>query len=563
MESIKSGRWLSKNLSHALQHLPEKTPLITDVFKKCVVLLFAIKAFRCKVTVHKCCWNKFLKLLAVNDDPVFLTKILYNTLSTEMCSTTKPFWSPACKKISEKLDLPNTNKKVFRNHIPSFHKTLFQQKTNKFIDANLPYPEVQKYKTLKIRLYPTQLQKEKINEFINTSRYVYNKTIEKIKKGHKIHFQSLRDELVTYMTKKHHQQYKDALEGINAIRNVNNSKEMKDKNAEMRKIMKGYSYEKNTNIKDWEILTPKDIRSNAVKQACDAWRSAYANFKAGNIRYFNLKYRKKSNNKQTIELTPKNICFQHGEIRILPQLLKHNSIFKISPRNKNKYSDIKITKNCDIVKHKSHYFLHLTVDVESNQHVNKKRIAGVDPGIRTFATVYTHDQNCSKISEYVHRKDLLIKYNDKLDLLKLFRYNPKTLKRIRKSKYNKIERHKTNYVDSLHWDFINDLLKHNDTVIFGDVKSHDIVKNGVLSKLNRDFNDLKFYKLKQRLLYKASVYGKAVNYIKENYTTKTCSTCGMINNNVGIKTVFNCNACGLTTGRDWNAARNMLIKGIS
>ena len=56
--------------------------------------------------------------------------------------------------------------------------------------------------------------------------------------------------------------------------------------------------------------------------------------------------------------------------------------------------------------------------------------------------------------------------------------------------------------------------------------------------------------------------GKKVFYVKENYTTKTCSSCGVVNSNVGVSRVFTCASCNLTTGRDWNAAKNMLMKGM-
>jgi putative transposase len=105
-------------------------------------------------------------------------------------------------------------------------------------------------------------------------------------------------------------------------------------------------------------------------------------------------------------------------------------------------------------------------------------------------------------------------------------------------------------------------LKNNDVVYLGDIKSHDIVKGGKNHKLNRDMNDLKFYQLKQRMLYKASVYQKLVYLIPEPFTTKCCSTCGTLNHCVGSKEVFTCQSCHLTTGRDMNASKNIKMKGL-
>jgi putative transposase len=134
--------------------------------------------------------------------------------------------------------------------------------------------------------------------------------------------------------------------------------------------------------------------------------------------------------------------------------------------------------------------------------------------------------------------------------------------RIRKKQYIKIDKRKIDLVDRLHWEFINDLLSHNDVIFFGDIKSHDIVKKSKNKTLNLAFNDLKFYKLKQRLLYKAYVQGKKVFLVPEHHTTKTCSGCGYINDHVGSKEIFDCPNCKSKTGRDMNASKNMLLKGM-
>jgi putative transposase len=121
---------------------------------------------------------------------------------------------------------------------------------------------------------------------------------------------------------------------------------------------------------------------------------------------------------------------------------------------------------------------------------------------------------------------------------------------------------RANLVDLSHWLFINDLLSRVDILYLGDIKSHDIVSGGKNRTLNRAFNDLKFYQLKMRPLYKAGVLGKHVHLTPEPYTTKTCSRCGVINDHVGSKEVFECPCCNLVTGRDINAAKNTKMKGI-
>lgn len=189
-----------------------------------------------------------------------------------------------------------------------------------------------------------------------------------------------------------------------------------------------------------------------------------------------------------------------------------------------------------------------------------KSIGGIDPGLRTFATVHTHttDGKTTHITEYIHRADILRKLNNRIKGLKT------RTPYYRKKQYNKLEKKKIDFVNALHWDIINDVLKKNDVTYFGDINSHDIVKGGKNKILNTDFNDLKFFIFKQRLRYKASILRKRVFLIPEHYTTKCCSKCGTLNHGVGSNEIFSCvsKACGLICGRDANASKNIKMKGM-
>jgi IS605 OrfB family transposase len=151
--------------------------------------------------------------------------------------------------------------------------------------------------------------------------------------------------------------------------------------------------------------------------------------------------------------------------------------------------------------------------------------------------------------------ELIKKLNDKMDLLK-------SIKKIQKRKMCKLEKKKKNLIDSVHWDFINDIFKNNDFILLGLIKSHNLVKGGKNRVLNRDFCDLKFYLLRQRLFYKASISQKKVILVKEHYTTKTCSNCGSLNEEIGNSKIFRCSNCQLLADRDINAAKNILLKGV-
>ena len=160
--------------------------------------------------------------------------------------------------------------------------------------------------------------------------------------------------------------------------------------------------------------------------------------------------------------------------------------------------------------------------------------------------------------EYKHNNDLIQKLDNKIQILK----NKRNKKRCRKRTINKYENKKSNLIDELHWKTINDILLENDYIFYGDIKSHNIVKHGKNKNLNKDFNNLKFYLFKQRLIFKTAERNKQIYIIGENFTTKTCSNCGNITN-IGNSKIYNCKKCNCIFDRDFNAAKNILMKGIT
>ena len=49
----------------------------------------------------------------------------------------------------------------------------------------------------------------------------------------------------------------------------------------------------------------------------------------------------------------------------------------------------------------------------------------------------------------------------------------------------------------------------------------------------------------------------------ESDTSKTCPKCGHIHDKLGGNKKFRCPSCGYTAHRDWNGARNIMIRALS
>ncbi len=117
----------------------------------------------------------------------------------------------------------------------------------------------------------------------------------------------------------------------------------------------------------------------------------------------------------------------------------------------------------------------------------------------------------------------------------------------------------TNIISDFHWKISSFFSKNYKVVLLPIFKSKDLKKN--LSPLNRRLLDIySHYKFQQKLVYQGKKYGCKVIIVDEHYTTKTCGNCGNLNHFVGNSSVYWCPKCRIELDRDYQAARNILLK---
>lgn len=415
-------------------------------------------------------------------------------------------------------------------------------------------------------------QKRTYNEGYSCFKCVHNKGLERVKYGGEDpNFQNLRNILVTGDTKMGSEAYKAYQSEINRLHDVLSTsvdkKEIeklqeiiKYEEQQKRDAMKEVTPQRNWLVPDWELAFSKEIRSNAINKVCESYKTATANLKAGNIKSFSISFMKKNAKRKCVEFSSSQIHFRNNGINI--PCFKEEPNFKVSKKMLKKLHKFGIepNTNCDLICSKGVYVLMVPVKVKpSKLDLEKPRFCSVDPGLVKFATTYGN----TGVFEYKHNRELLKRLNDKINVMKNSRRKKgvgKKRKFARKRHLNKVEKRKSDYTDQLHWSFVNDILSNHDIVFFGDIKSHSIVKKGSNRSLNQEFNDIKFYRLKQRLQYKAVLLGKKVVLVNEYLTTKTCSECGR--QNTPDDRVYSCTGCGVVSDRDIQSAKNILMKGI-
>jgi putative transposase len=83
------------------------------------------------------------------------------------------------------------------------------------------------------------------------------------------------------------------------------------------------------------------------------------------------------------------------------------------------------------------------------------------------------------------------------------------------------------------------------------------------SKTVRNMLTWSHYKFRQHLVHKAFERNINLRLVDEAFTSKTCGQCGWIDDKLGSRKVFKCTDCWSVMDRDFNGARNVLLKWLS
>ena len=130
--------------------------------------------------------------------------------------------------------------------------------------------------------------------------------------------------------------------------------------------------------------------------------------------------------------------------------------------------------------------------------------------------------------------------------------------------YRNAEQKAQNVVKDIHYKASHFLCQSFDTILYPDFNAKAIAQGPLNKIVKRRLNMLSFYQFSQRLQQTATFYPNVtIKRGSEAYTSKQCGGCGVLNDKLGGKEVFDCNECGLRADRDMHAARNILLRHLS
>ena len=510
----------------------------------------------------------------------------------------KPFWNNQCLEISQSLWLPTETDYVVSDMTllnSSWKKMELNshyviKATSNHTNQNLPMMSCQLsmttqcdnseeediIRTRKIKIYPNKIQRTILNKWFGTTRYLYNHVLHKhLNDNENISsFQTLRNKFVTA---------------------------------------------KNNNIPEWQLETPKEVRTETLRDLSKAYKINLTNLKNKNISHFNFSYRKKKtiqsivipktaiglNNieekikekedkenkpnkkeekgkktnkkgKKTNKNKENQIESKKDKLYIYSTLLKGDIKYskrdfnknkkmlfkKVQTKNKDNNNFCKLEKveyDCRITKDNNNYYLLIPFKKPIINNNDNQTICSLDPGFRTFQTLYSNNE----VKSYIYKKEKINKLLIKINTLKSLR-DRKEIKRSRTNKkILKNENKIRNIINDSHHKISNDIINNYDHILLPRFENQNIQRNSKNKKLNKDINIYSHYTFKEMLKYKMQLYkNKKMYHPTEEYTSKTCTNCGDINALLGSSETFKCDNCNLKINRDINGARNIYIKAF-
>lgn len=315
---------------------------------------------------------------------------------------------------------------------------------------------------------------------------------------------------------------------------------------------------------DWLRSCPQVIRSCALRDLKAAFSSNFAKKKVDPTHRFQIHFKRKKDGDKAIRIELKNgaVKAEDGKLCFFPKFIKEAIRYdKHALRGLTLNHDITITKD-----RLGRFAMHVPLRRENQAPKGVETWCAVDPGVRTFATVYApqpaqvlqfgNGAACRITRLCLHLDRLLSKIKATKGVQKKRRMG-RAASRIRL----KIK----NLVSDLHWKTAAQLTSEFTDIILPPFETSTMARRAhrrLTKRTTRNMLTLSHYTFRTRLQHTAQNKGCRVHVLSEAYTTKTCTHCGVLNNSVGGSEIFTCSVCGLKIDRDVGGARNILLRNV-
>jgi putative transposase len=372
------------------------------------------------------------------------------------------------------------------------------------------------------------------------------------------------------------------------------------------KTLRGYALNSDSTLLkanemySWVLQTPYDVRDGATEEFITALKANFAKKKKNPSFRFDMQFKsKKKHRQESIPILAKHYkkagvffpeSFGTQPLGMgqepLPNRLKYDArliqnkvghYFMVIPMAPLHIDTPRSAWDFLGLWHVPHHTYFQESDVDLN-------IASIDPGVRTFATIYDPgsiknpggkwikwgESDISRIYRLCLHAD---KLQSQIDTPRKQRSRQSTRKgqtsRMRKA-FRKIHLTIQNFVKEFHCRCAKWLCENYNLILLPKFETQQMVSTKtsksrkINSKTVRQMLTWSHYSFQQRLIHKSSQYPNChVEMMTEEYTSKTCPECGFIHRNLGGNKMFRCPQCKYTCDRDSHGSRNVFLKWMT
>jgi putative transposase len=197
-------------------------------------------------------------------------------------------------------------------------------------------------------------------------------------------------------------------------------------------------------------------------------------------------------------------------------------------------------------------------------------VIALDPGVRTFMTGYDPSGRAiewgkNDISRIYRLSHIYVKIQSKRDSIhgKVAKRKRYKLRKVMLRIHQKIH----SLINDCHHKLAKWLCQNYRVILLPEFKTQGMVRRGkrrIRSKTARMMLTWSHFRFRQFLLHKIREYPWCqVIVCTEEYTSKTCGSCGHIHRKLGGSKVFRCPSCAAELDRDINGARNILLRYLT
>lgn len=353
--------------------------------------------------------------------------------------------------------------------------------------------------TYKFRLDPTEDQIELLNKHFGSVRFVYN------------YFLNQRKE--EYLNNKKSLNYYDQAKELTQLKKKEETKWL------------------------------KEINSQTLQFSLNCLDLAYQGFFNKRTKFPNFKS-KRSKNSFTV---PQFVKVKNGKL-FIPKFKGIKMIMEREIEGKIGKATISRTPT-------GKYFVSILTEREYTPVPTTGKKVGIDLGLKDFLVLSTGSK--IKNGRFLKHYEKNLKLNQKHLSRKTKGSNRYERQKLKVSRIH--EKISNSRMDLIH-KVSMDLVKNFDVIYLEDLNIKGMVKN---HKLAKSISDVSWGKFIEVLSYKSLWNDKEVIHIDRFFpSTKTCNSCGWINNSLTLKDRSWICKCGLEIDRDLNAAKNILNEGL-